>query len=190
MKRNWRLLGCMLIISLFLVLSGCACFQETAVKETPAPVAEKPVDPAVAEKPAVKPVDEEAKKLALQEKLIAEAHAFADQNVHFAFDRYDLDSEARANLNHLGAWLRRNKNFDVIIEGHCDERGTAEYNLALGERRASAAEDYLVNLGVDTERLTTVSYGEERPLDPRSNEEAWAKNRRAHFNVFPTTWEK
>ena len=187
MKRNWRIVGSLVIVSMFLVfvLGGCYCFKETAVKETPAPVADKPAEPA-----AVKPKPEKVDEKAMQEKLIAEAHAFAAQNINFAFDRYDLNANARATLDKLGAWLLNNKNFDAIIEGHCDERGTAEYNLALGERRASSAKNYLVNLGVDAERLSTVSYGEERPLDPRSNEEAWAKNRRAVFNVFPTTWQR
>lgn len=188
MKRNWRFMWSMAVISMFVLvaLGGCACFQETAVKETPAPVAEKPTEPAAV---PVKATDEDAAKVAaMREKLLAEAHAFGERHIHFAFDRYDLNDDARAYLNELGEWLKKNKNFDVIIEGHCDERGTAEYNLALGERRATAAKNYLVNLGVDAKRLSTISYGEERPLDPRSCEEAWAKNRRARFNVFPTTW--
>jgi peptidoglycan-associated lipoprotein len=80
-------------------------------------------------------------------------------------------------------WLRENPARTVTIEGHCDDRGTNEYNLALGDRRAESAKTFLVDLGIDATRLITISYGEERPVDPRSNEEAWAKNRRDHFVV-------
>jgi len=79
--------------------------------------------------------------------------------------------------------MMENPNFDILIEGHCDERGTEEYNLALGEKRALAARDYIVGFGIAKDRISVISYGEERPADPRHNEEAWAKNRRAHFVV-------
>lgn len=101
--------------------------------------------------------------------------------IHFDFDRYELSEEARMTLAGNAAYLKANPNAQIRIEGHCDERGSDEYNLALGERRAMAAKRYLQSLGVDTSRLTMISYGEERPLDPSSNEAAWAKNRRAEF---------
>lgn len=185
MKRNWRTWGSVTVILFFLVLSlsGCAAFKESAVKETAVP-AEETIAPVVTQ-PVV---TEEEKVQQLREKLIAEAETFQTTNIHFDFDKYALKLEARAILDGLGAWLLNNGNFHVIIEGHCDERGTVEYNLALGERRANAARNYLVNLGVEEKRLTTVTYGEERPLDPRSNEEAWARNRRGQFNVYPVGW--
>ena len=99
--------------------------------------------------------------------------------VFFAFDRYDLRPEARLTLQKQAAWMKANPGVSVTIEGHCDERGTREYNLALGERRANAASDFLMSLGVAAGRITTISYGKERPVDPASNEVAWAKNRRA-----------
>ena len=80
-------------------------------------------------------------------------------------------------------WLRPYPSVRILIEGHCDERGTAAYNLALGERRADTAKEFLVNLGIPADRVTTISYGEEKPVDPGQNEEAWAKNRRAHFEL-------
>ena len=86
-------------------------------------------------------------------------------------------------MNRKAEWLRENADTSIIIEGHCDERGTNAYNIALGERRAESAKAYLTDLGIDGLRLTTISYGEERPVDPGHNEEAWAKNRRAHFVV-------
>jgi len=98
--------------------------------------------------------------------------------IFFDFDSYALRTDARATLEKEAAWLQQNRNVTVTIEGHADERGTREYNLALGERRANAERDYLVALGVDPNRIKTVSYGKERPVDPRSTEEAWAKNRR------------
>jgi peptidoglycan-associated lipoprotein len=105
------------------------------------------------------------------------------RDVNFEFDRYDLTPEARAILEDVARALKGNPQFTVQIEGHADERGTPEYNLALGERRAQAAKDYLVSLGVEANRIETVSYGEERPLDTTHNELAWALNRRAHFVV-------
>jgi Outer membrane protein and related peptidoglycan-associated (lipo)proteins len=93
--------------------------------------------------------------------------------------------EARETLKQHADKLTQNKNYNVLIEGHCDERGTTEYNLALGERRAKEAMKYFVELGIDGKRIKTISYGKERPLDPGNNEEAWAKNRRDHFVVTP-----
>ena len=91
--------------------------------------------------------------------------------------------EAREILWHKAKWLTAHPGISVIIEDHCDERGTSEYNIALGDRRARRAKSYLVDLGIVPERLTTISYGEESPLDPRHDEEAWAKNRRGHFVI-------
>ena len=99
--------------------------------------------------------------------------------IYFSYDRYDLNEEARRILRKNQDWLRDNPSFPVRVEGHCDERGTLEYNLALGERRAKAVRDYLVDLGVDASRIRIVTYGEERPEDPGHGERAWSKNRRA-----------
>jgi len=99
--------------------------------------------------------------------------------VHFAFDKYNLTADARRALQKQAAWLMTNSFVNITIEGHCDERGTREYNLALGQRRASAVADYLVTLGVSADRIVTLSYGKERPQDPASTEVAWAANRRA-----------
>ncbi len=106
---------------------------------------------------------------------------FLHQNIHFAFDSSALSSEAKELLKKKAQWLKENPNVTVTIEGHCDERGTTEYNLALGERRASAVQSYLQDLGIGGFRLDTVSFGEERPLDPGQTEAAYAKNRRAQF---------
>ncbi len=104
-------------------------------------------------------------------------------DVFFEFDSAQLSTDAQEQLKQNGSWLEGNSAKGALIEGHCDARGTSEYNLALGERRANVAKDYLVRLGVPSSRLQTVSYGEECPFTTDQNEEAWAKNRRAHFVV-------
>ena len=105
------------------------------------------------------------------------------KDIHFDFDQYSIRQEDRKILSSHADYLFKNKNVKIVIEGNCDERGTTEYNLALGDRRAQEAKKYLVNSGVDQKKIKTISYGKERPLDPDHNEEAWAKNRRDHFVV-------
>jgi peptidoglycan-associated lipoprotein len=103
--------------------------------------------------------------------------------VFFALDSYELNDEARTILQASAKVLQQQPSWQITVEGHCDERGTAEYNLSLGERRALAAKSYLVSLGVAADRLRTVSYGKEFPFDPGHDDAAWAKNRRAHFVI-------
>jgi len=107
--------------------------------------------------------------------------AAAGEDIHFDFDRYNIRPDAQAILDRQAAQLKAKPALTVKIEGHCDERGTAEYNMALGQRRADSARDYLRAQGIEASRLSTISYGKELPLDPGHNEAAWAKNRRAHF---------
>jgi peptidoglycan-associated lipoprotein len=104
-------------------------------------------------------------------------------DVHFDFDRYDLRAQDKPALESNAAWLRSNKNYLVLIEGHSDERGTPEYNVALGERRAKTAQNYLVSHGIDSRRISIISYGEHRQQCTDSAEDCWAKNRRAHFRI-------
>ena len=105
------------------------------------------------------------------------------EDVHFEYDKAVLSDEARAILEKHALWLQNHRTARVTVEGHTDERGTVDYNLALGDKRARTTREYLVGLGVAGDRLTSVSFGKERPLDSASNEQAWAKNRRAHFVV-------
>ncbi len=107
------------------------------------------------------------------------------KDVHFDFDKYDIGADDAKVLDANASWLKSNASHLVLIEGHCDERGTNEYNLALGERRAKSAMNYLVSQGVQASRITIISYGEERPLCTEHNEACWAKNRRDHFLVKP-----
>ena len=104
-------------------------------------------------------------------------------DVHFDFDRYDIRTEDEPVLESNAAWLRTNKGYLVLIEGHTDERGTVEYNVALGERRAKSTQNYLVSRGIDSRRISIISYGEHRQLCTDSTENCWAKNRRAHFRI-------
>jgi len=136
------------------------------------------------EKPAPAPVVVEEKK----EVVVVPPPAKMDdyimqEDINFEFDKSTLTPAAQDNLVKKAEWLRSNADATVTIEGHCDERGTNEYNLALGERRAESAKSFLVDLGIAPSRMTTISYGEERPLCPQQNEECWAKNRRDHFVI-------
>ena len=106
------------------------------------------------------------------------------QTVYFAFDSYKLAGDSRAILKKSAAWMKDNAAASLQIEGHCDERGTTEYNLALGERRANTVKDYMTRLGVAASRVSVISYGKERPSDAGHDESAWAKNRRASFVVL------
>jgi len=134
---------------------------EAPVKEEPAPVAVAPATP-----PGVALTEERASQF---------------DDVRFDFDKSELKEDGRKTCQTVAAFLKKNPGAKLLIEGHCDERGTSEYNLALGERRATAVMTYLVSLGVPKAALSTVSFGEEKPLDPGHDEGAWAKNRRAHF---------
>jgi peptidoglycan-associated lipoprotein len=156
-----------------LVLAGCSKNKEVAeAAPPPAP----PVEAAPAPAPAPPPVEAAPVETApsLQDQL---------RPVFFDYDAATLSSDAQATLDANGRLLLDNASVTVQIEGHCDERGTVEYNLSLGDRRAQSARDYLVRYGVPASRLSTVSYGEERPFATGGDEAAWAQNRRAHFVV-------
>jgi len=112
-----------------------------------------------------------------------EGIAFESEDLYFEYDQYTLTSEAQALLKKKAGFLRKHPEIMVTIEGHCDERGSSDYNLGLGERRADSARSYLVNLGIAPHRLATVSYGEEQPVDPGHDESAYARNRRAHLVI-------
>jgi peptidoglycan-associated lipoprotein len=121
--------------------------------------------------------EEEARRL----KEASEKARFESEDIYFEFDQYILSDSAKKNLDKKTQWMKQFPAAKALIEGHCDERGSAEYNLALGQKRADAAMQYLISLGISADRLSTISYGKEKPIDSRSTEEAWAKNRRAHF---------
>jgi peptidoglycan-associated lipoprotein len=158
-----------------LTLVGCHPRKMPPVqpgKETKAPTEQATREPA--QKPPEKPITP------IQPGQGEEAVL---KDIHFEYDKYNITDEAAGLLSQNADYLMKNPEVSILIEGNCDERGTEEYNLALGEKRALAARDYFVRFGIDKSRLSIISYGEERPLDPASNEEAWAKNRRDHFVI-------
>jgi peptidoglycan-associated lipoprotein len=162
-----------LFLSAFLVtlLLGCAAKKKEPVQPSK-PKAEEKVKP---EEP--KPEEEEV--ITGEEELKESL-----QNIYFDFDRYFLRPDAKETLTKNAEYLKANPSVKTKIEGHCDERGTVEYNLALGEKRARSAMEYLINLGIDPKGISIISYGKERPVDPGHNEEAWAKNRRDEFVII------
>jgi peptidoglycan-associated lipoprotein len=174
-----RLLFAIALLALFAVIWGCPK-KAPEPEPAPEPVVEEAPPPPEPEppKPDVKPAPPR-----LSEEEIAWAQENLLVNIHFEFDKYGLTEEALALLEAHGRWLQQNPTAELRLEGHCDERGTVEYNLALGERRAVSAKQFLANLGIAPERLSTVSYGKERPLDAAHTEEAWAKNRRCEFHI-------
>jgi peptidoglycan-associated lipoprotein len=169
------------------VAAGCAKKKPPVARPTtppPSTTASRPPEPPtpVAEPQPVPP--EPVAEDALSSKDIDEINKNSPfQALFFAFDSSEVDGAGQQSLNANAEILKKYPSWVVTIEGHADERGTAEYNLALGERRALAARTYLVSLGIPADRLRTVSYGKEFPFDPGHNESAWAKNRRAHFVV-------
>jgi peptidoglycan-associated lipoprotein len=167
-KKKWIFLALLLVIPGLMFTVSC---QKKVVDATPKPVAEEKEEPK--EEVVVK---EEVTVYKVPDMVMQE-------DIYFEFDKSTLTPAAQDNLLQKAEWLRENPDATVTIEGNCDDRGTSEYNLALGDRRAEAAKAFLVDLGIDPMRMTTISYGEERPVDPRQNEEAWAKNRRDHFVV-------
>ncbi len=124
--------------------------------------------------------DRSAEKAAARE---AAETAFVNENIHFAFNSSVLSGQARQILNSMAKYLRTNPDITITVEGHCDDRGTDAYNITLGKRRAESVKNLLADLGIDTNRLKIVSYGEERPIAMGHNEASWAKNRRAQFVI-------
>jgi peptidoglycan-associated lipoprotein len=183
LTRKGILCVALVLVAMALLLSlGCA-------KKKVTPTGEFPSVPAPSRTPAEEITQPEVKAQEMpapvQEEIADEIAAAASKlkDVFFAFDDYSLTQEAREILASDGKVLAQTSNLKIVIEGHCDERGTVEYNLALGEKRALSAKNYLVSYGIEPSRISFVSYGKERPFDPGHDEAAWAKNRRAHFVV-------
>jgi peptidoglycan-associated lipoprotein len=200
------LLVLVLILCMGLLLMGCP--KKTVVKEEPSmkkaeeaaaereKAARLEAEKAAREKELARIREEEAKKAKEKEfekSLVAKrepgiaGEVFESRllkDIHFDFDKYEIRPEDAEILKENAALLMQYPKVKIQAEGHCDERGTNEYNLALGERRSNAAKKYLISLGVSSDRVSTISYGEEKPLDPGHNEEAWAKNRRGHFVIL------
>ncbi len=198
MGRKW--MGIVIVCALLMVFSGCHAKREVTgtTERTPAAALIKPgektgttstegkatsAEMAKALKGEDIPVRQIPAKDFKEPSAISAEAARIFQNIHFDFDRYDIRPDARETLNAISKYLLANPKMQVMIEGHCDERGTREYNLVLGEQRALSTRRFLVTLGVSANRLHTVSYGKDKPIDTASNEDAWMKNRRAEFKL-------
>ncbi len=188
MSKQWKVWA--VLPALALVFTACpkkppqAAPEDIAMNTTkvePPPTQEMPSTPAPPppDQQEVDPLASEDLRLVNDE---ARRQGFT-ANIYFDFDKSDLSDEARAGLSRNADFLRSHREFTLTIEGHADERDTNEYNLALGDRRANAVKAYLGSLGVDPGRLSTVSYGEERPVCTESNEACWSQNRRAHMLI-------
>lgn len=184
MKRIKGVLIVIMILGLVSITTGCAKKAAPKEEEVQAPVKQE----VQIEQPVLAPEKskEEAQVLAQSPKSSLEESikAFQDQLIYFDFDMFSLSAEARDILAQKASFLKTNADLSIQIQGNCDERGTTEYNLALGERRAKAAQDYLVSLGIAKARIATISYGKEKPMDTEHTEEAWAKNRNAQFVIM------
>jgi len=181
LKHKWAW-NVVLLVALVLLLPQCQHKMKTTEEKTPEMTEEQR-----------QLMEQERERKAFEETLTAKKYPGIEgevmeskslKDINFEFDKYDLTPEARAILAENAKVLRAHPNLNVQIEGHCDERGSNEYNLALGEKRAMSAKLYLIKLGVKAGMLSTITYGEEMPLDSRHNEEAWAKNRRDHFVIL------
>jgi peptidoglycan-associated lipoprotein len=185
-SRSPRLLISLLVISLLVFVVGCP------KKPPPEPVKTTPPPVAAAPAPAVEVPNEKAEGFGQTEEkpspIEDQDSALAKLNaqkllgtIYFDYDKADLRTDALEQLKKNAEWLKANSKYRVRLEGNCDERGTVEYNLALGDRRAAGAKNYLLKAGIDASRLETISYGEEHPVDPGHNENAWKLNRRVDF---------
>ncbi len=192
----------LLIVLLLIMTVGCAK-KYTKPAETTAtpemPVKEeikKEVRPEKVETMRVEERVAERVETPSQGKAVESALPADDQaksifkDVLFDYDMYDIKPEARPALDAVAAYLGSNKNINIVVEGHCDDRGTNEYNLALGERRAKSAKSYLTSLGVSPDRMIIITFGEEKPLCTAQNEACWQLNRRVHFVIVKSRFEK
>jgi len=190
MSRRWELIATVFCIVLILTASGCqkTVLDSGAAMRSPGAgvggAAGSGEAGALSEEELSRqakidegPVDE----IVTADGTVMNRERFINQDIFFEFDSSTLGAEAQTILKAKAEWMARNAHLNIVIEGHCDNRGTTEYNLALGERRAESVKRYLQDLGIADERIRTISYGEERPLAPGNDESAWAKNRRAHF---------
>jgi peptidoglycan-associated lipoprotein len=183
MKRRVSTLTIAALLGLATLPFAAACAKKTptTTQEARPPVAAKPEATPVPPPPKPAPTDETVDISVLDLETLNKKGYLTD--VFFDFDQSDLREDARSTLATNAQWLKKHPSVQVLIEGHCDERGTAAYNLALGDRRANAAKEYLASLGIDVTRLRTVSYGKERPFCTESNESCWQKNRRDHVVI-------
>jgi peptidoglycan-associated lipoprotein len=189
MSRKW--MAWVLVPAIAVALWGCPKKEPTTPPEPMEMEEAPPPAPPAEEVPSEPEMTQEDRQEPQLPSDVEELNEYLRQNdlvadVFFDFDKSDLRDDARERLQRNARWLKEHPDFQLTVEGHCDERGTNEYNLALGERRANTTKDYLVSLGIAAGRINTISYGEERPVCTESTEACWQENRRAHFVVYPS----
>lgn len=191
MKKNLTWLVILVLFTFGMtIFTGCAEKKSVVKNEIPQvqETAPTPIQQSESETAKQAPSTKTAniKESAVEQSSLMGATAKSPvSDINFDFDSSAIGPDAREILQVNADFLSKNRVSAIVVEGHCDERGTTEYNMALGQRRAQETKKYLVNLGINESKITTISYGDERPLDTGNNEEAWAKNRRAHFVVTP-----
>lgn len=175
----------MVVVFSFLFFMASCAKKQVKSQEAAQPAMAPPAKKAeVSDDEARKRAEAERDAKMREERLRGEMKAFESENIYFDFDKSDLKTEAQTILKKKAAWLSANPSFSLRIEGNCDERGTNEYNLALGERRASSAKKFLVTSGIVESRISTISYGEERPVCTEKKEACFSKNRRDEFKLL------
>ena len=170
------------VCSVLFFVTSCAKKQVNISEAVKPPVEEVQEEVVVVKEAPKEEIVVEIKEV--PPELVRQIEGFENTNIYFDFDKSNLKLEAQEILKKKAAFLRYNPSFALLIGGNCDNRGTEEYNLALGERRADSAKQYLIALGISADRIKTVSYGELRPADPANNDVAWALNRRDTFKLF------
>ncbi|MBI3399347.1 MAG: peptidoglycan-associated lipoprotein Pal [Deltaproteobacteria bacterium] len=206
MKKNRKAVFVLAISAMLFIAAGCAqtVKKEESVQKSAEPSSQvqapQPEEKAVAkeeapapqkeEKVAEQPIQEEVQtaKAAKESAVKDEVSEMVERQgrlltIYFDFDRFTIRDDMKPVLEKDAEWLKKNPGIKIQVQGHCDERGTNEYNIALGERRARSIKEYLINYGINQLRLSTISYGEEKPADPGHTEEAWAKNRRGELVI-------
>ena len=181
MRNAGRVVGLIALVSLIFFISGCAKKGVQQVDETAPPQQQEGVTTGTPDMELDMPGEDVTSS---EQVLQGEMAKFEEDRIYFEFDKFNLTADARKVLAEKASFLNAHPNINVRVEGHCDDRGTREYNLALGERRAKSAQDYLIFLGINPDRVSTVSYGEEKPLETGTGEAVWAKNRRAEFRIL------
>lgn len=177
---------CVLIVVSMILLVGCAPKTIETVQKPTTSITERSLSEQDGTARDRRGITEEELARAERERLAREQEGKVEalmKDINFEYDSYVISSSELPKINAVGNYLRQNGEIKVVAEGHCDERGTVEYNLALGQKRAEAVKAYLVKMGIDGGRIRTISFGAEVPVDPGHTEAAWAKNRRAHFKI-------
>jgi len=192
-KKLWKLLFLAVVIPGILLTASCSkkvikedtsasgLYDTSAEDSQAASSVYKDDTDARSSEPVVSTENIETSRISREQ--MAAREKFINEDIYFGFDQSSLSGEAQMILRRKADWMRNNSGTSIIIEGHCDERGTTEYNLALGDRRGESVKTFLANLGLSVSRIATISYGEEKPLDPGHTEYAWSRNRRAHFII-------